>query len=172
MMKKFKNTIRAAVVGGLCVLHPVGAMADACDPQVEQILNQQREAYINGMSDLADQNFSRRSGSFASTTCLDTLMTTGGLDIFFKPPSLDGILDMVKNLACDQASQIFDQVLGGGVGGGAVGQIASGVIGGADLTSTLGGVATGLLNNAMSGSSSGLGSNIGSATSTLGDLFK
>ncbi|MTH96701.1 hypothetical protein [Roseibium sp. RKSG952] len=173
-MKKFKNTIRAAFVGGLCVLYPIGAMAtDACDPQVEQILNQQREAYINGMSDLADQNFSRRSGSFASTTCLDTLMTTGGLDIFFKPPSLSGILDMVKNLACDQASQIFDQVLGG-VGGGAVGQLPSGIIGGADLTSALGGTARGFIDNATStvGPGSGSGVNIDNTTSTLEDLFK
>lgn len=164
-MSRFKNTIRAGVIGGMCLLHPVGAMADACNPQVAQALNQQREAYINGMSDLADQNFSRRSGSFASTTCLDTLMTTGGLDIFFKPPSLDGIIDMVKNLACDQASQIFDQLLGGG-GGGGIGQIASGILGGADLTGQGGSIVSSFLNQATQGSG---GTNL---NFSVGDLFK
>lgn len=89
------------------------AFAAACDTSVMAALDQQRQQYIAASSDLADQNFSRRPGTFASTTCLDTLMQQGGVDIFFKPPSLDSILNLVKNFACEQASQIFDKLLGG-----------------------------------------------------------
>lgn len=89
------------------------ALAESCDTSVASALDQQRQQYIAASSDLADQNFSRRPGTFASTTCLDTLMKQGGVDIFFKPPSLDTILNMVKNFACEQAEQIFDKLLGG-----------------------------------------------------------
>lgn len=102
-----------------------------CAPEVASVLDKQRTAYIAASSDLASKNFSQRPGSFASTTCLDNLMKGGGMDIFFKPPSLDGILDMVKNLACEQASQIFNKALGGsGINGGSVlqaGELLKGV---------------------------------------------
>lgn len=87
--------------------------ATSCDTDVASALDKQRQEFIASASDLADQNFSRRPGTFASTTCLDTLMKQGGVDIFFKPPSLDTILGMVKNFACQQASQIFDKLVGG-----------------------------------------------------------
>lgn len=89
------------------------ALAESCDTSVASALDMQRQQYIASASDLADQNYSRRPGTFASTTCLDTLMKQGGVDIFFKPPSLDGILNLVKNFACSQAEQIFDKLLGG-----------------------------------------------------------
>lgn len=102
--------------------------ATSCDPDVASALDKQRQEYIASASDLADQNFSRRPGTFASTTCLDTLMKQGGVDIFFKPPSLDSILGMVKNFACQQASQIFDKLVGGnGSMALKVGEIISGV---------------------------------------------
>ncbi|WP_327211047.1 hypothetical protein [Rhizobium leguminosarum] len=105
------------------------AMASAsCDTDVASALDKQRQEFIASASDLADQNFSRRPGTFASTTCLDTLMKQGGVDIFFKPPSLDTILGMVKNFACQQASQIFDKLVGGnGSMALKVGEIISGV---------------------------------------------
>lgn len=107
------------------------AVADACAPEVASVLETQRQSYIAANTDLASQNFSQRPGSFASTTCLDNLMKTGGMDIFFKPPSLDNILSMVKNLACEQASQIFSSIMsGGGInGGGALnpGEILKGI---------------------------------------------
>lgn len=87
--------------------------ANDCATGVSSALDQQRERYIQAQADMAQQNYSRRPGSFASTTCLDKLMTSGGLDIFFKPPSLDKIIGMVKNLACEQASQIFQSLVGG-----------------------------------------------------------
>lgn len=104
--------------------------AAECATGVSSALDQQRERYIAAQASLAEQNFSKRPGSFASTTCLDNLMTSGGLDIFFKPPSLDSILNMVKNLACEQASQIFDSLVsGGGLNAGSLqpGEILSGV---------------------------------------------
>lgn len=92
----------------------------ACDPSVQMVLDKQRQSYVAAESDFASQNFSKRPGSFASTTCLDNLMRGGGMDIFFKPPSIDNILGMVKNLSCQQASQIFTNLIGGGGINGAI----------------------------------------------------
>ena len=89
------------------------ALAMECAAGVSSALDQQRQQYIAAQGDLAEQNFSKRPGTFASTTCLDNLMSQGGIDIFFKPPSLDNILEMVKTQACEQASQIFDSLVGG-----------------------------------------------------------
>jgi len=126
-MKTLRGLVLAASFAAAC--QP--AFAEACMPEVSSVLDKQRESYISSQSDLADQNFSRRPGSFASTTCLGDLMKGDGLDIFFKPPSLDSIIGMVKNLACQQASQIFSQLMSGsGInGGGALnpGELLSGI---------------------------------------------
>jgi|HigsolmetaAR201D_1030396.scaffolds.fasta_scaffold00854_6 hypothetical protein len=118
-----RRTLRVTVMVAALAAGIGNAFAEDCDPAVQAALDKQREAYVQAEADLADQNFSRRPGSFASTTCLDNLMKSSGLDIFFKPPSLDTILGMVKNLACQQASQIFNNLLGGGGlnGGGSIG---------------------------------------------------
>lgn len=112
LKSSFKRVIVAALVVGVS-LQSANA-ASECATGVSSALDQQRQRYIEAQADMATQNFSKRPGSFASTTCLDNLMTSGGLDIFFKPPSLDNILSMVKNLACEQASQIFQSLVGGG----------------------------------------------------------
>lgn len=140
---KIGRTFRAIVVG-LAILSSSAAIAQdaACDSSVSSALDKQRSAFISSRSDLADKNYSRRPGSFASTTCLDNLMKGGGLDIFFKPPSLDNILGMVKNLACQQASQIFSGLLGGSGGGAGrkIGELLPGVnIGGNLLQFKVGG---------------------------------
>lgn len=119
-----KNGLRATATGLVILALSAGSAlaADDCTPAVQSAIDKQRDAYIASYSDLASQNFSRRPGTFAATTCLDNLMTQGGLDIFFKPPSLDNILNMVKNLACEQASQIFDGIMSGsGINGGSLG---------------------------------------------------
>lgn len=128
---RFGRTFRAVVVGAAIVSFSAVSLAQdaSCDSSVSSALDKQRTSFIAARSDLADKNYSRRPGSFASTTCLDNLMKGGGLDIFFKPPSLDSILGMVKNLACQQASQIFSGLLGG-TGGGAglkLGELLPGV---------------------------------------------
>ncbi|NTF17546.1 hypothetical protein G6L37_03985 [Agrobacterium rubi] len=109
-----RNTsfIRGAAFA-VSLLMASSALAASCDTSVMSALDQQRQQYIAASSDLADQNYSRRPGTFAATTCLDSLMKQSGVDIFFKPPSLDSILNLVKNFACEQASQIFDKLLGG-----------------------------------------------------------
>nr|WP_250807999.1 hypothetical protein [Neorhizobium tomejilense] len=136
--------------------------ASECASGVSSALDQQRERYIQAQADMAQQNYSKRPGSFASTTCLDKLMTSGGLDIFFKPPSLDNIIGMVKNLACEQASQIFDSLVGGsGLNSASLqpGEILSGL--------NLGGNLLGSLTSGSGGSTDGLiGSLIGAATNT------
>jgi hypothetical protein len=110
-----RNKLRTAVVAVVMLMGTGASMAQtvACDPAVSSVLDKQRQAYVAAEGDFASQNFSKRPGSFASTTCLDNLMKGGGMDIFFKPPSIDGILGMVKNLACQQASQIFNSLMGG-----------------------------------------------------------
>lgn len=127
--KRIKIAAVAATVGLSLIGNAMAA--NDCAPEVESVLDQQRTAYVDSFGDLATKNFSQRPGSFASTTCLDNLMKGGGMDIFFKPPSLDGILDMVKNLACEQASQIFNKAMGGsGINGGSIlkpGEILSGI---------------------------------------------
>lgn len=123
---------------------------EACVAGVESALDQQRTSYIAAQTSLASQGYSRRPGSFAETTCLDTLMQTGGLDILFKPPSLDTILGMVKNLVCQQATQIFDRLTGGGL---------------SNLTSLLPGEIASGINIA-----GGLSSIVGSSTSVGGTL--
>ena len=115
-----RKWIRAsALAAAIAVASAQSAWASACLSEVSTTLDKQRESYIAQQASLADQNYSRRPGSFASTTCLGDLMKGGGLDIFFKPPSLDSIIDMVKNLACEQASQIFSKLMSGsGINGG------------------------------------------------------
>ena len=109
-----KSSIKGATVAVLLLMCSTQiTLANECAVGVSGALDQQRQQYISAQGDLAEQNFSKRPGSFASTTCLDNLMTQGGIDIFFKPPSLDGILEAVKNLACEQATQIFDSLLDG-----------------------------------------------------------
>lgn len=128
-----RNRSAKALAAALAValLSSAAYADDACMTSVQQALDSQRTSYIESQSDLAERNYSKRPGSFAATTCLGDLMTEGGLDIFFKPPSLDSILNMVVNLACQQASQIFDQLLGGsGLNGGGslnVGEFVPGV---------------------------------------------
>jgi hypothetical protein len=112
MMRKTTKGLCVAVFALGISFQSVSA-AEECASGVSSALDQQRERYIQAQADLATQNYSKRPGSFASTTCLDKLMTSGGLDIFFKPPSLDNIINMVKNLACEQASQIFESLVGG-----------------------------------------------------------
>jgi hypothetical protein len=107
------STTRGIALAASLLFAGSAVAATSCDVSVATVLDQQRQQYIAASSDLADQNFSRRPGTFASTTCLDTLMKQGGVDIFFKPPSLDTILNMVKNFACEQAEQIFDKLVGG-----------------------------------------------------------
>lgn len=116
-----------AVFTAVWLVSVSGAVAQqvACDPAVSAVLDKQREAYVAAAGDFASQNFSKRPGSFANTTCLDNLMKGGGMDIFFKPPSIDGILGMVKNLACQQASQIFGSLVGGGGMGGVNGGLSA-----------------------------------------------
>lgn len=150
---RMKGIAGIALAALLCTAQV--ASATECMTEVSSAMDRQRESYIAAQGTMADQNYSRRPGSFASTTCLNNLMQGGGLDIFFKPPSLDSILNMVMNLACEQASQIFDDLLGGsGLNGGGslnVGEILNGV--------NLGG---GNARISLPGGSGGLGGNSGS----------
>ncbi|MGH0003718.1 hypothetical protein ACQU0X_26885 [Pseudovibrio ascidiaceicola] len=91
--------------------------ADDCDPAVQEMLDKQQQSYIEASGQLASQNFSRRSGTFSSTTCLDKLFLEGGVDILFKPPNIDDLLNSVMNMACDAANNLIDEAISGsGIG--------------------------------------------------------
>lgn len=152
-----KNSfIRSAALALALLSAATPTLAEICDPSVSAALDKQRTQYIAAAGDLADQNYSRRPGTFAATTCLDSLMKAGGVDIFFKPPSLDTILNLVKNFACEQATQIFDNLVGGsGVNGGLAlkaGELLSGInLGGGSSTS---GLASSILGSGTSSTTS------------------
>lgn len=94
--------------------------AAECDPDVESTLDQMREQYINGMSGLANNNASMRPGSYSQMSCLDSFMQ-GDMDIFFRPPKLDDLLQQALSFACEQIAGALE---GGGPGGqGGQGQV-------------------------------------------------
>jgi hypothetical protein len=159
-MRKYVLTRWTAAMLAAAVFSASAASASECDPAVQSVMDKQVSSYIAANGDLASQNFSHRPGNFASTTCLDNLMKGGGLDIFFKPQGLDTLLGMVKNMACEQASQIFDSLVGGSGlnGGGSLnpGEILKGINLGGSLVSI--------------GTSSGSGG--GSVDATIKSLFK
>ncbi len=139
-----RNSMRNCLAGLMMLASTSTALAGGeCISGVQSALDTQRQQYIAAQQAMASQGFSKRPGSFAETTCLDTLMQSGGMDILFKPPSLDNILGMVKNLACQQASQIFSKLTGGSGGLSNLtslmpGEISSGVNLGGALSSLVG----------------------------------
>lgn len=109
-----KKLLISSILSIGLILTPVISYADGtCDTDVQTKQDSLRKAYIEGTSDLASQNFSKRPGNFATTTCLSTLFKNGGTDIFFKPTNLDTILNMVMKFACQQASEIFSSLTSG-----------------------------------------------------------
>lgn len=115
------------------------AWAAECDVQVSSAIESERENYINGVAGLASSNYSSRPGSFTSMACLDQFMQ-GGMDIFFRPPDLDSLLQQVLSFACEQISG-GGQGQSGGMGGGAPDLMAlvKGFSGGLTVPSTNGG---------------------------------
>jgi hypothetical protein len=184
-----KNSLRKMIAAAaILALGTQTVLADECAPGVASAMDQQRQQYISANADMAQQNFSARPGSFATTTCLDSLMTSSGLDIFFKPPSLDSILGMVKNLACEQASQIFQSLITGSSVNTSTslqpGEILSGVNLGGNLlgaltgttttgttstTGTVGGLLLGLIGTNISTTSTTTSSTI---STSLDSVFK
>ncbi|MBY3433164.1 hypothetical protein HFN89_03075 [Rhizobium laguerreae] len=176
-----KSSFKKAAVAALAIGISVQSVyaASECASGVSSALDQQRQRYIEAQADMASQNFSKRPGSFASTTCLDNLMTSGGLDIFFKPPNLDTLLGMVKNLACEQASQIFESLVGGGgLNSGSLqpGEILAGINLGGNLLSSgsagsSGGI-SGLVQSLIGSGSSTPGSSTSDVSSSLRNVFQ
>lgn len=138
--------VKTFVAGIMALSFANAAVAADCAAGVQTALSTQQSNFIGATSSLAQQNFSQRPGPFATTTCLSNLMTQSGLDIFFKPPSLDSILGMVQNLACQQAGSIFSSLIGGSAVNTstalAPGEILSGINIGGNLLSTLTGTPT------------------------------
>lgn len=108
-MKKF-----AAIIMVALSFSTAAVSATECAVEFQQAEQAVRERYINGMSGLASSNFSTRPGTFSSMACLDKFMQ-GDMDIFFRPPDLDSLLQQALSFACET---VMDAVQGGGGGGG------------------------------------------------------
>ncbi len=108
-MKQFQTVIHYSVVIILLVFYPLTAKSDSCDPRVREILTQQQATYVGQVTGLANQNFSRRSNSFALSTCLEKLMQSSGSNLLFKPPTFQSLFDQVTDLVCTQAEDLFSQ---------------------------------------------------------------
>lgn len=108
---------RVALAACLVALLSCGAVEAAesagCDADVQSAIESKRNSYVNGMSGLANNNNSLRPGSYSQMSCLDNFMQ-GNMDIFFRPPKLDDLLQTALSFACQA---IGDAMSGGGPGG-------------------------------------------------------
>ncbi|MGH0003716.1 hypothetical protein ACQU0X_26875 [Pseudovibrio ascidiaceicola] len=95
---------------------------EACDPEVAQALVDAANAHVDQITKAAlseEYGFSKMSSvttktgsGFGAKSCLDTLFTNIGVDILFKPPSMDQIMSKVTSWACDEVMSVADQVTG------------------------------------------------------------
>jgi len=167
--------IRRRIAGlGLAVLlafQPALAFADGdCASQVQQAEEQARTQYINGMSGLANNNFSQRPSSYSQMACLDKFMQ-GNMDTLFRPPQLSSLLSQVLGFACQQAKQ----AMGGSMGNatnlqGLIGSMAGG---GVNIQGLIGSMAGGGLNMGAIAGGGGivnLSQSLGMATSLGGGI--
>lgn len=97
----------------LAMLATTAVQATECAVEVSNAQEQARNQYVNGMSGLANNNYSMRPGSYSSMACLDGFMQ-GDMDVFFRPPALDDLLQQALAFACEQISGAME---GGGPGG-------------------------------------------------------
>ena len=166
-----RSRLAALALAALVALHPAAASAAGdCASQVQQAEEQARTQYINGMSGLANNNFSQRQGSYTQLACLDKFMQ-GNMDTLFRPPQLSGLLNQVLSFACQQAKQALGGALGnatnlqsliGSMSGGGLnlqGLVGSMAGGGVNLGSIAGGGAGGIVN--LSSMLGGGGTNLG-----------
>jgi hypothetical protein len=108
-----RKTVLVALAAALAVSAPAAAFAAACDTEIEQATEQQRKQYVEGMSGVANSNFSTRPGSFSQIGCLDKFMK-GDMDIFFRPPTLDSLLEKAVSFACEKITSATSSGGGGG----------------------------------------------------------
>lgn len=154
-----KKHVVAAALSLVLALQPAALLAQECLPEVQSATDTVRQTYIQGMSGLANNNFSQRPGTMSSMACLDKFMQ-GSMDIFFKPPQLNDLLSQVLNFACQKATQAVSNAVGGG-GGGNVQGLLNGLVGGLS-----GGGSN--LGQALGGGYSGGGTQVNSLNSLFG----
>jgi hypothetical protein len=158
-------------LAALVAFHPVAAFADGdCASQVQQAEEQSRTQYINGMSGLANNNFSQRQGSYSQLACLDKFMQ-GNMDTLFRPPQLSGLLSQVLSFACEKAKSSMGGALGNATNlQGLIGSMAGG---GINIQGLIGSMAGGGLNMGSIAGGGGivnLSQTLGMATSLGGGI--
>lgn len=110
------NTSRAgratavALVAATLSASPAAGMY--CSTEVENAQERVRQEHVSGMTDLASQNFSARPGTFGDMACLEGLMQ-GQMDLLFRPPDLQSLLQQVVSFACDALEDAVGDALGG-----------------------------------------------------------
>ena len=114
-----RRSFRTMVLSVALAASVTVVQASDCEVSVSNAMEQLRTDYVNGMSGLASNNYSSRPGSYSSMACLDQFMQ-GEMDIFFRPPDLDSLLQQVLSFACDQ---IASAIQGGGSSGGGSGEL-------------------------------------------------
>lgn len=133
-----RKSIFRAVLLVATLVAPVANAAE-CAVDVANAQEQARNQYVNGMSGLANNNYSMRPGSYSSMACLDGFMQ-GDMDIFFRPPALDDLLQQALSFACEQIAGAMEGGGPGGQGGQAqVLDIMKSLTGGLNVPSTDGG---------------------------------
>jgi hypothetical protein len=168
-----RSRLAAVAFAAMLAAHPAAAQSSGdCASQIQQVEEQSRTQYINGMSSLARNNFSQRQGSYTQMACLDKFMQ-GNMDTFFRPPQLSGLLSQVMSFACQQAQQAMGGAMGNATNlQGLIGSLAGGGINIQGLIGSLAG--GGLSMGGMGGGGGGivnLSQTLGGATSLAGGLM-
>lgn len=104
--------VRAVVVTASILASATPAAAMYCSNEVSQAQERVRQEHVSGMTDLASQNFSARPGAFGDMACLESLMQ-GQMDILFRPPDLQSLLQEVVAFACEALEDAVGDALGG-----------------------------------------------------------
>jgi hypothetical protein len=125
----FRRILSASMVFAVVATSTV--QAQECADDIKSATESIRQSYVNGMGGVANSNFSMRPGSFSKIGCLDKFMK-GDMDIFFRPPSLDSLLEQVISFACEAAAA---KLTGAAGGGSAIGKLSD-MVGGLNIPSS------------------------------------
>lgn len=92
----------------------VGELGDYfCDPNIAETLAESAQNTVDATAALASlegAGFSQPPESYGYLSCLEDLLD-GGVDVAFDPPTLGDILGMLEDYVCDQADQMYTEMV-------------------------------------------------------------
>lgn len=92
---------------------PAATEVAGCDPDFAQHLVDRANIYIEKATEAAaseEVGYGEMEKPFGEQSCLENLMD-GSADIFFEPPSIGNIAEMVKEAACNKAEELANSAL-------------------------------------------------------------